>query len=151
MKFVQHLIIPIPDKASDLEDTTNLAYRGVMPAALRRAIQKTHVENKKNVSDGGEFVTIYDTTQAVQYADERASLWRAQQPRIALTNALVLGLRRMKPEFRRRVDACKSLRLHYLISRHLTTLPHSAQNTPSQPDHPSLSAKRNCFKPSFTR
>ena len=47
-------------KARELEGPTDLAYRGVMPAALGRAVQQTDVENEENVSDVEEYATIYD-------------------------------------------------------------------------------------------
>ena len=81
-----------------------------------------------------------------------ASLWRAQQPQIDITNALVLGLRRMKPEFRRRVDAWKAFAI--ASSHSPTPADDSATvppNTPSQPDQLSSTAKRSSFEFSFRR
>ena len=95
------------------------------------------MENDEEVPEGEEYdTTIYDTNLAAQDTDKRALRWRTQQHSIAITTTLVLGLRRMSAELRRRMDAWKALAI---ASSQLptpaddsTTVP---PNTPSQPNH----------------
>ena len=67
-----------------------------MPAGLGRAIQNVDSERGDKEPDQEEFATIFDPAQAAQDAERRKALWRSQLLAIAVTNARVLGLRRLR-------------------------------------------------------
>ena len=80
-----------------------------MPAALGRAIQNVYLEKEDKDPDAEDFATTYGPAQAAQDADRRGALWRSQLPAIMVTTTLVLGVRRLRAQLRRRVDAWKAL------------------------------------------
>ena len=118
-------------KASALEGPADLAYRGVMPAALGRAIQNVDIEKEDKDPDLEWFATIYDPAQTTQDADRRSTLWRLQQPAIMVFTTLVLGLRWLRAELRRRVKAWKAVAT---ASYHVPSPPINPTATP--PIHP---------------
>ena len=86
----------------------DLAYRCILPAPLGYAMRKMDlppcaVETPEDVA------TIMDIRLATKEAEERKALWRSQKPACAVVTALALGLRRLRAEVRRRVDAWKTL------------------------------------------
>ena len=86
----------------------DLAYRCILLAPLGYAMHKMDlppcaVETPEDVA------TIIDIRLAAKEAEERKALWRSQKPTFAVVTALALGLRRLRAEVRRRVDAWKTL------------------------------------------
>ena len=125
------------------EGPMDLVYRGVMPADFGRAIQTIETENDE-ASDGEEYANIENTNLAAQGADKRASLWRTQQPSIAITTTLVLGLQRMRTELRRRVDAWIALAI--ASSQSMTPADDSVTVPPPTPfelNYPNPTARRS--------
>jgi hypothetical protein len=112
---------------SDFEVPMDLAYRCVMPSPLGYAIHKVDPPpiDEPTIE---EVAALLDINLASKDAEDRSALWRAQKPPIAVATALALGLRRLRAEVRRRVDAWKVLAASAASMRHS---PHASPATPS--------------------
>ena len=96
-----------PD-TSEPEGPMDLAYRCVLPSPLGYAIHKIDIppEGEPTIEDDA---TLLDMHRLSKEAEDRLALWRAQRLAIMVVTALALGLRRLRAEVRRRVDAWKIL------------------------------------------
>ena len=99
-----------------------------------------------------DVATIMDMGLAAKEAEEREVLWRSQKPAFAVVTALALGLRRLRAEVRRRVDAWKTIAASAAsippTTDALTVAPSPHQ---SQRDEPHTPRRRNSFHTSFNR
>ena len=91
-----------------MEDEFDMAYRGVIPARLGWAIPK--IKKEEDIySDDDEHATILKTEGARREMEKRMAKRKQQQSVITIVMTLVLGIRKMRAELRRRVDAWKEL------------------------------------------
>ena len=101
--------MPAPDSdTSEPESPMDLAYRGVLLSPMGHAIHKIEVPrvSEPTIED---VATLLDAPRLSKEAEDRIALWRKQRPAIMVVTALALGLRRLRAEVRRRVDAWKIL------------------------------------------
>ena len=84
----------------------DLAYRCVLPSPIGYAIHKIEVHrvSEPTIED---VATLLDAPRMAKEAEARIALWRKQRPAVMVVTALALGLRRLRAEVRRRVDAWK--------------------------------------------
>ena len=91
-----------------MEDEFDLAYRAIVPAPLGWAIMKTN-ELEDTHSDNEEYATILETDDATSETQKGTNKLKKQLPLITIAMTLALGLRKMRPELRRRANAWKEL------------------------------------------
>ena len=102
-------IVPEPESAMDL------AYRCVLPSSVGYAIHKMEVPHVSEPTVE-EVATLLDPGRLCKEDEDRKVLWQKQRPVIMVVTALALGLRKLRAEVRRRVDAWK-VWLRQLASR----------------------------------
>ena len=98
-------VLPSPDPdAPELETAMDLAYRCVLPSPIGYAIHKMEVPrvSEPTVED---VATLVDVRRLSMEDEDRVTMWQKQRPVITVVTALALGLRRLRAEVRRRVDA----------------------------------------------
>ena len=95
-------------QAKDMEDDFDMAYRVVIPAPLGRSIMKVN-EKDDRYSDEEEYATTLESDEAAREICKRSSNWKKRHPVMAVIITLPLGLRKLRAEFRRRVEAWKHL------------------------------------------
>ena len=86
----------------------DLAYRCVLPSPIGYAIHKMEVPrvSEPTVED---VATLVDVRRLSMEDEDRVTMLQKQRPVIMVVTALALGLRRLREEVRRRVDAWKIL------------------------------------------
>ena len=143
---------PESSDTSDVEGTMDLVYRCVMPAPLGNAIHKVDCPPRAEETSTEDVGTILDINLAAKEAEHRSALWRSQKPTIAVITALALGLRRLRAEVRRRVDAWKIMAAS-AASMSPTTDVFPVTQSPSQPhrDDPHTPCRRSSFHTAFNR
>ena len=102
-------VVPSPDPdASELEIAMDLAYRCVLPSPIGYAIHKMEVPrvSEPTIED---VATLVDVRRLSMEDEDRITMWQKQRPVIMVVTARALGLRRLRAEVRRRVDAWKIL------------------------------------------
>ena len=102
-------VLPSPDPdAPELETAMDLAYRCVLPSPIGYAIHKMEVPrvSEPTIED---VATLVDVRRLSMEDEDRITMWQKQRPVIMVVTALALGLRRLRAEVRRRVDAWKIL------------------------------------------
>ena len=89
---------------SDFETPMDLAYRCVLPSPLGYAMHRMDVPV---VSEpiAEEVATLLDAHRLSREVEDRMARWRSQRTAIMVVTTLALGLRRLRAEVRRRVDA----------------------------------------------
>ena len=100
---------PLPGSdAPEPETAMDLAYRCVLPSSIGYAIHKMEVPlvSEPTVED---VATLLDMRRLCKEDEDRIAIWQKQRPVIMVVTALALGLRRLRAEVRRRVDAWKIL------------------------------------------
>ena len=133
---------------SEMESPLDLAYRCILPAPLGYAIHRMEVPPIcEPVSE--EFATLLDARGIANEAEGTAALWRSQRPAIMVVTTLALGLRKLRAEVRRRVEAWKTLAGSAAPFLHSSQAPSNELVAVSQPeDH--LSPRLRCsFNVSF--
>ena len=102
-------VLPSPDPdAPELETAMDLAYRCVLPSPIGYAIHKMEVPrvSEPTIED---VATLVGVRRLSMEDEDRITMWQKQRPVIMVVTALALGLRRLRAEVRRRVDAWKIL------------------------------------------
>ena len=64
---------------------------------------------EETCSDNEEYTTILESDDATRETEKRTNKWKKQLPVITIVVTLALGLRKMRAELRRRVNAWKEL------------------------------------------
>ena len=96
-----------------------------------------------------EVATLLDASLVTKESEEVAALWKSQRPAIVVVTTLALGLRKLRAEVRRRVDAWKTLAGSSAPLIHGSQSPSSDFFSPLQSDD-HLSTRRRCsFSASF--
>ena len=125
-------LVPIPEVETFIGDSLNqsadgarrethvdLAYRGVLPWGLGRAlcapsahggaIAGVHDEQADGAGRDEEFATQSQAASTCQESQRRRQLWRTHAPALRVTTALVLGLRKLRAEYAERIAAWREL------------------------------------------
>ena len=128
---------------SVLEGPFDLAYRCVLPAPLGYAIHKVEAPPVPEpvVED---VATLLDASLVTKESEDTTALWKSQRPAIVVVTTLALGLRKLRAEVRRRVDAWKTLAGSSAPIIHGSQSPSSDFFSPLQSDD-RLSTRRRCF------
>ena len=141
--------LPAPDSdTSEPESPMDLAYRCVLPSPIGYAIHKIEVPrvSEPTIED---VATLLDAPCLSKEAEDRIALWRKQRPAIMVVTALALGLRRLRAEVRRRVDAWKILAASAASAPQAIHLPSTGPDVQPLREVSPTPCGRNSFSPAF--
>ena len=98
-----------------------------------------------------EVATLLDPSRLCKEDEDRIALWQKQRPVIMVVTALALGLRKLRAEVRRRVDAWKSLASSVGVAEQLTPHQLIAHDVQLIRDISPTPGRRIPFHSAFTR
>ena len=90
-----------------------------------------------------------DASRATKESEDTTALWKSQRPAIVVVTTLALGLRKLRAEVRRRVDAWKTLAGSSVPLIHGSQFPSTDLFSPLQSDDHLTTRRRCSFSASF--
>ena len=126
----------------------DLAYSCVLPSPIGYAIHKIEVPrvSEPTIED---VATFLDAPRMAKEAEDRIALWRKQRPAVMVVTALALGLRRLRAEVRRRVDAWEILAASAASAPQVTHLQSTGPDVQPLREVSSTPCRRNSFSTAF--